>query len=115
MVMVAVYDVALAVAAIVIVCIDFPYDFFGILVIQRKVWIDARVYENAMLIDMHQRQPFYPIQMWCGHDCYIRPITFRLSIGDQRCGAAVREPPIDIRQPAARLPHDVFMVAFEAD
>ena len=55
MLVVPVYEVALAVAAVVIVWIDFPYDVFGILVIQRKVWIDARVYENAMLIDMHQR------------------------------------------------------------
>jgi hypothetical protein len=54
-VMVTVYDVALAVVGVVIVWIDFPYNVFGILVIQRKVWIDARVYENAMLIDMHQR------------------------------------------------------------
>ena len=55
MVMVAVYDVALAVAAVVIVWIDFPCEVFGILVIQREIWIDARVYENPMLIDMHQR------------------------------------------------------------
>jgi uncharacterized membrane protein YiaA len=55
MLMVAVYDVALAMAAVVIVWIDFPYDVFGILVVQRKVWINTSVHENAMLIDMHQR------------------------------------------------------------
>ncbi len=55
MVMVPVYDVALAVATFVIVRINFPYEGFGVLLIQRKVWIDARVYENAVLIDMHQR------------------------------------------------------------
>ena len=53
MLMMSVYDVALAVAAVVIVPIDFPYDVFGVLLIQRTVWIDARVYENAVLIDMH--------------------------------------------------------------
>src|SRR5436190_219090 len=55
MLMVPVYDVALAVAAVVIVSIDFPYDVFGVLLIQRTVWINARVYENAMRIDVHQR------------------------------------------------------------
>ena len=53
--MVPMYDVALAVAAVVIVWIDFPYDVFGVLLIQRTVWINARVYENAMCIDVHQR------------------------------------------------------------
>ena len=53
MLMVPVYDVALAVAAVVIVWIDFPYDVFGILPIQRTVWINARVYENPAPIDVH--------------------------------------------------------------
>jgi hypothetical protein len=35
MLMVPVYDVALAVAAVVIVWIDFPYNVFGVLLIQR--------------------------------------------------------------------------------
>jgi hypothetical protein len=37
MLMVPVYDVTLAVAAVVIVSIDFPYDVFGVLLIQRTV------------------------------------------------------------------------------
>ena len=55
MLMVAVYDVALAMAAVVIVWIDFPYNVFGVLLIQRTIWIDARVNENAVPIDIHQR------------------------------------------------------------
>ena len=55
MLMMPVYDVALAVAAVVIVRIDFPYDVFGVLLIQRTVLIDARVYENAVPIDIDQR------------------------------------------------------------
>ena len=55
MLMMPVYDVALAVAAVVIVWIDFPHDVFGVLLIQRTVCIDARVYENAVPIDIHQR------------------------------------------------------------
>ena len=55
MLMVPVYDVALAVATVIIVSIDFPYDVFGILLIQRTVRINARVYENAMPIDVHER------------------------------------------------------------
>ena len=55
MLMVPVYDVALAVAAVIIVWIDFPYDVFGVLLIQPAVWIDARVYENPAPIDIHQR------------------------------------------------------------
>jgi hypothetical protein len=49
MLMVPVYEVALAVAAVVIVWIDFPYDVFGVLLMQRTVWIDARVYEDAVI------------------------------------------------------------------
>ena len=55
MLMVPVYDVALKVAAVIIVRIDFPYDVFGVLLVQRTVWINARVYENAMHIDVHER------------------------------------------------------------
>ena len=55
MLMVPVYDVALKVAAVIIVRIDFPYDVFGVLLVQRTVWINARVYENAVRIDIHQR------------------------------------------------------------
>ena len=55
MLMVSVYDVALAVAAVVIVWIDFPYNAFGVLFLQRTVWIDAGVYENAVPVDIHQR------------------------------------------------------------
>ena len=55
MLMVPVYDMALAVAAVVIVPIDFPYDVVGVLLIQRRVWINARVYENAMRIDVQER------------------------------------------------------------
>ena len=55
MLMVPVHDVALAMAAVVIVWIDFPYNVFGVLLIQRTIWIDARVYENAVPIDIHQR------------------------------------------------------------
>ena len=46
MLMVSAYDVASAVAAVVIVWIDFPYNVFGVLLIQRTVWIDARVYKE---------------------------------------------------------------------
>ena len=55
MLMMPVYDVALAVAAVVIVWIDFPYHVFGVLLIQRTGWIEAGMYEYAVLIDMHQR------------------------------------------------------------
>jgi hypothetical protein len=54
MLVVPVYEVALAVAAVVIVSIDFPYDVFDVLLIQRTIWIDPSVYENAVPIDIHQ-------------------------------------------------------------
>ena len=43
MLMVPVYDMALAVATVVSVWIDFPYNVFGVLLIQPTVWIEARV------------------------------------------------------------------------
>jgi hypothetical protein len=55
MLMVPVHDVALAVPAVVIVWIDFPYHVVGVLRIQRTVWIKTGMYENAVLIQMHQR------------------------------------------------------------
>jgi hypothetical protein len=51
--MMPVHDMTLA--AVVIVSIDFPYDVFGVLLIQRTVWINARVDKNAMRIDVHER------------------------------------------------------------
>jgi hypothetical protein len=53
--MMPVNDVTLAVAAVVIVSIDFPHDVFSVLLIQRTVCVDARVYKNAVSIDIHQR------------------------------------------------------------
>jgi hypothetical protein len=55
MLVVPVYEVTLAVAAVVIVWIDFPYDVFDVLLIQRTIWIDPSVYENAVPIDIDQR------------------------------------------------------------
>ena len=55
MLMVPVHDVVLAVAAVVIVWIDFPYQVFSVLLIQRTVWIDGRVYKNAVPIGIHER------------------------------------------------------------
>jgi hypothetical protein len=55
MLMVPMDDVSLAVTPLIIIWIDFPYKAFGVLLIQRTVWIDASVYENAVLIDIHQR------------------------------------------------------------
>jgi hypothetical protein len=52
MLMVPVHNMALAMTAVVIVSIDFPYDVFGVLLIQRTVWINARVYENAVPIEI---------------------------------------------------------------
>ena len=55
MLMVPVHDVVLAVAAVVIVWIDFPNQGFSVLLIQRTVWIDARVCKNAVPIGIHER------------------------------------------------------------
>jgi hypothetical protein len=55
MLMMPVNDVTLAVAAVVIVWIDFPQDVFSVLLIHWTVCIDARMYENAVPIDIHQR------------------------------------------------------------
>ena len=48
MLMMPMYDVAPAVAAVVIVSIDFPYVVFGVLLIQRTVWINARMYARSL-------------------------------------------------------------------
>jgi hypothetical protein len=56
----AVYDVVLPVSAIVVVIIDFPNDILWVLLVQREIRIDARMNENAVLIDVHQRQSLDP-------------------------------------------------------
>jgi hypothetical protein len=53
MLMVPVHDVALPVAAVVVVWINFPYQVFSVLLIERTVWIDAGMYKNAVLVDIH--------------------------------------------------------------
>jgi len=55
MLMMAMDDMALAMAAVVIISIDFPYEVVGVLLIQGTGWFNACVYENAMRIGVHER------------------------------------------------------------
>jgi hypothetical protein len=45
--------------------------------------------ENAVLIDMHQRQSLDPIQMLLGYNHHVRLVAFVLPVRDQRRGATV--------------------------
>jgi hypothetical protein len=53
--MMAMHDLALPVAAIVVVITNFPDDILWVLLIQRAIRINARMNEDAVLIDVHQR------------------------------------------------------------
>ena len=82
MLMMAVYDMALPVAAFVAVTIDFPDDFVGVLLVQREIRVNPRMNENAVLIDVHQWQSLDPPQMLVGYDSYVGFIAYVLSVGD---------------------------------
>jgi hypothetical protein len=77
----AMYDVALSVSAKVAVIVDFPDDILWVLLVQRGLWIDARMNENAVIIDVHQRQSLYPPQVLGGYDCYVGFLAFLLPVG----------------------------------
>src|SRR5262245_56542334 len=116
MLMMAVYDMALPVSAVIAVIIDFPDDILWILLVQWRIRINTSVNENPMLIDVHQWQLLNPLQMLFEYDGHIGFVAFILSVRDQRRSATIVEPPIAVRHfSAAGLPHDVLVVAFEAD
>ena len=83
------YDVALSVSVIVAVIVDFPDDILWVLLVQRGLWINARMNENAVIIDVHQRQSLYPPQVLGGYDCDVGFVAFLLPVGDQRRATAI--------------------------
>ena len=87
--MMAVYDMALPVSAFVAVIIDFPDDILWVLLVQRVIRINAGMNENAVLIDVHQRQSLDPLQMLVGYDRHIGLVAFILPIRDQRRSATI--------------------------
>jgi hypothetical protein len=66
--MMAVHDMALPMTAIVAVSIDFPDDILWVLLVQRAIRIEARVNEDTVLIDVHQRQSLDQPQVLGGYN-----------------------------------------------
>jgi hypothetical protein len=62
------YDMALPVSAFIVIIIDFPHDIVWVLLVQRELRIDGRMNENAVLIDVYQRQALDPPQVLVGYD-----------------------------------------------
>ena len=89
MLMMAVYDMSLPVSAFIAVIIDFPDDILWILLVQRVIRINAGMNENAVLIDVHQRQSLDPLQMLVEYDRYIGLVAFILPVRDQRRAATI--------------------------
>ena len=87
--MMTVYDMALPMSAFVVVIIDFPDEILWVLLVQRSIRINAGMNENAMFIDVHQRQSFDPLQMLVGYDRHIGLVAFVLPIRDQRRSATI--------------------------
>ena len=78
--MMTVYDMALPMSAFVAVIIDFPEEILWVLLVQRAIRINARMDENAVLIDVHQRQSLDPLQMLRGYNHYIGLVAFILPV-----------------------------------
>jgi hypothetical protein len=79
----AVYDVALPVSAIVVVIIDFPNDILWVLLVQREIRVNPRMNENAVLIDVHQRQSLDPPQVLVGYNRHIGFVAFIAPVGEK--------------------------------
>src|SRR5215468_12329929 len=110
-----VHDMSRAVTALIGALVDFPQQLLRILRGERQIRIDAGVHVDPMTVDVHQRELFDPVEVLLWHDLHVDDITKILSVGDQGGPATIIHPPSSLDRLTAALPHDVFVVALEAD
>jgi hypothetical protein len=68
-----------------------------------------------MSVDVHQRDLLDPAEVLLWHDLHVDNITIILSVGDQGGPATIIHPPSSLDWLTAAPPHDVFVIALEAD
>src|SRR6516165_6882142 len=68
-----------------------------------------------MPVDVHQRERLDPAEVLLRHDLHVDDVTIILAVGDQGGPATIIHPPSSLDWPTAALPHDVFVIALEAD
>src|SRR5947209_2745986 len=68
-----------------------------------------------MPVDVHQWEIFDPVEVLLWHNLHVDDVTIILSVGDQGGPATIIHPPSSLDRLTAALPHDVFVVALEAD
>src|SRR5262249_60066143 len=65
--------------------------------------------------DVQQRALLDPAEVLLRHDLHVDDVTVILSVGDQGGPATIIHPPSSLDWLMAALPHDVFVIALEAD
>src|SRR5262249_33237428 len=66
-------------------------------------------------VDVHQRELLDPAEMQLRHDLHVDDVPIILSVRDQGGPATIVYPPSSLDCLTAALPHDVFVIALEAD
>src|SRR6516225_9274694 len=110
-----VHDMSRSVTALIGALVDLPQQLVRILRGERQIRIDAGVHVDPMPVDVHQRELLNPAEMPLRHDLHVDDVTIILSVGDQGGPATIIHPPSSLDWLTAALPHDVFVIALEAD
>src|SRR5215813_15340677 len=110
-----VHDMSRSMTALIGALVDLPQQLVRILRGERQIRIDAGVHVDPMPVDVHQRERLDPAEVLLRHDLHVDDVTIILSVGDQGGPATIIHPPSSLDWLTAALPHDVFVIALEAD
>ena len=110
-----VHDMSRSVTALIGTLVDLPQQLVRILRGERQIRIDAGVHVDPMPVNVHQRERLDPAKLLLRHDLHVDDVTIILSVGDQGGPATIIHPPSSLDWLTAALPHDVFVIALEAD
>src|SRR6516162_4131797 len=110
-----VHDMSRSVTALIGTLVDLPQQLVRILRGERQIRIDAGVHVDPMPVNVHQRERLDPAKLLLRHDLHVDDVTIILSVGDQGGPATIIHPSSSLDWLTAALPHDVFVIALEAD
>src|SRR5262249_32886625 len=110
-----VHDMSRSMTALIGALVDLPQQLVRILRGERQIRIDAGVHVDPMPVDVHQRERLDPAEGLLRHDLHVDDVTIILAVGDQRGPATIIHQPSSLDWLTAALPHDVFVIALEAD
>lgn len=113
--MMSVYDVTSSVTSTILLRVSLPEKRLFALLIQWNVWIDCGVNKYAMAIDVHEIEVSDPFEMRVRNNAWIRSLARVLTVRNESLIAPVPNPPVQLCETIAGLPHHCFVVALQTN